>query len=240
MWYNNQSDGLIYKDDILLAYKGEKIFDDVVEVREGTRIIAGKVFSNSYYTRIGLPNSLEYICRGAFSNCTSLETIDIPDNVEVIDSVAFAGCRFLNSKIKISKANVMTSAFYECENLTEVEFGEEVQFLGTNAFFCCRQLNVIKCHAWEPPVCGENTFGEIDKTSCKLYVPDGTLELYRNADVWKDFVNILEISSLGVEDLVEDDTPIEYYDLNGIKVNNPSNGVFIMKQGTNTSKVVVK
>lgn len=240
LWYNNQSDGLIYKDDILLAYKGEKIFDDVVEVREGTRIIAGKVFSNSYYTRIGLPNSLEYICRGAFYNCSSLETINIPDNVEMIDTVAFKECRFLNSKIKITKAHVMASAFYECENLTEVEFGEEVKFLGINAFYGCRQMKAIMCYAWNPPICGENTFGEINKETCKLYVPDGTLELYRNADVWKDFVNILEISSLGVEDLVEDDTPIEYYELNGIKVNNPSNGVFIMKQGTKANKVIVK
>lgn len=240
LWYKNQADGLIYKDDILFEHKGDCNIYESLEVKDGTRIVAGKALRNVYCTRVVLPNSLEYICRGAFYNCSSLETINIPDNVEMIDTVAFKGCRFLNSKIKITKAHVMASAFYECENLTEVEFGEEVKFLGINAFYGCRQMKAIMCYAWNPPICGENTFGEINKETCKLYVPDGTLELYRNADVWKDFVNILEISSLGVEDLVEDDTPIEYYDLNGIKVNNPSNGVFIMKQGTKENKVIVK
>lgn len=240
LWYKNQADGLIYKDDILFEHKGDCNIYESLEVKDGTRIVAGKALRNVYCTRVVLPNSLEYICRGAFYKCSSLETINIPDNVEMIDTVAFKECRFLNSKIKITKAHVMASAFYECENLTEVEFGEEVKFLGINAFYGCRQMKAIMCYAWNPPICGENTFGEINKETCKLYVPDGTLELYRNADVWKDFVNILEISSLGVEDLVEDDTPIEYYELNGIKVNNPSNGVFIMKQGTKANKVIVK
>lgn len=240
LWYKNQADGLIYKDDILFEHKGDCNIYESLEVKDGTRIVAGKALRNVYCTRVVLPNSLEYICRGAFYKCSSLETINIPDNVEMIDTVAFKECRFLNSKIKITKAHVMASAFYECENLTEVEFGEEVKFLGINAFYGCRQMKAIMCYAWNPPICGENTFGEINKETCKLYVPDGTLELYRNADVWKDFVNILEISSLGVEALVEDDTPIEYYDLNGIKVNNPSNGVFIMKQGTKANKVIVK
>lgn len=240
LWYKNQADGLIYKDDILFEHKGDCNIYESLEVKDGTRIVAGKALRNVYCTRVVLPNSLEYICRGAFYKCSSLETINIPDNVEMIDTAAFWECRFLNSKIKITKAHVMASAFYECENLTEVEFGEEVKFLGINAFYGCRQMKAIMCYAWNPPICGENTFGEINKETCKLYVPDGTLELYRNADVWKDFVNILEISSLGVEALVEDDTPIEYYDLNGIKVNNPSNGVFIMKQGTKANKVIVK
>lgn len=240
LWYKNQADGLIYKDDILFEHKGDCNIYESLEVKDGTRIVAGKALRNVYCTRVVLPNSLEYICRGAFYKCSSLETINIPDNVEMIDTVAFKECRFLNSKIKITKAHVMASAFYECENLTEVEFGEEVKFLGINAFYGCRQMKAIMCYAWNPPICGENTFGEINKETCKLYVPDGTLELYRNADVWKDFVNILEISSLGVEALVEDDTPIEYYELNGIKVNNPSNGVFIMKQGTKANKVIVK
>ena len=33
---------------------------------------------------------------------------------------------------------------------------------------------------------------EVNKTTCILYVPDGSKELYAEADQWKDFVNILE------------------------------------------------
>jgi len=35
-------------------------------------------------------------------------------------------------------------------------------------------------------------FMDVNKTTCKLYVPYGSKELYAKADQWKDFVNIVE------------------------------------------------
>lgn len=36
------------------------------------------------------------------------------------------------------------------------------------------------------------------------------------------------------------DSPVEYYNLNGIKVDNPQGGIFIRRQGSSTSKVLIK
>lgn len=41
-------------------------------------------------------------------------------------------------------------------------------------------------------------------------------------------------------DVTDGDAPVEYYNLNGVKVDNPANGIFIRRQGSRTSKVVVK
>jgi hypothetical protein len=51
-----------------------------------------------------------------------------------------------------------------------------------------------------------------------------------------------DIIASGVEDIETDDNeaPIEYYNLNGVKVENPSNGVFIKVQGNKSSKVYIK
>lgn len=38
---------------------------------------------------------------------------------------------------------------------------------------------------------------------------------------------------------VDANAPVEYYNLQGVKVENPSNGIFIKKQGTKTQKVVL-
>ena len=44
----------------------------------------------------------------------------------------------------------------------------------------------------------------------------------------------------GVEGIaVDENVPVEYYNLQGVKVENPSNGIFIRKQGTKTTKVVL-
>ena len=48
------------------------------------------------------------------------------------------------------------------------------------------------------------------------------------------------VGTTGVEIMTEDEAPVEYYNLQGIKVANPSNGVFIKKQGNKASKVHIK
>ena len=52
------------------------------------------------------------------------------------------------------------------------------------------------------------------------------------------FFNLPENS--GVQTIENADAPVEFYNLNGMKVENPSNGIFIRKQGNKTSKVIVK
>ena len=53
----------------------------------------------------------------------------------------------------------------------------------------------------------------------------------------------VENKNVGVESIqpiVNDNAPIEYYNLQGVKVANPSNGIFIKVQGHKASKVLVK
>ncbi len=43
-----------------------------------------------------------------------------------------------------------------------------------------------------------------------------------------------------IEDIVKrDNTPVEYYNLQGVKVSNPRKGIFVKRQGTKSTKVVV-
>ena len=44
----------------------------------------------------------------------------------------------------------------------------------------------------------------------------------------------------GVESVEDSDAPVEYYNLNGVKVTKPTEGVFIRRQGSNVTKVLVK
>jgi hypothetical protein len=41
-----------------------------------------------------------------------------------------------------------------------------------------------------------NVFFNVNKTTCKLYVPVGSKRAYQNAVTWKDFLNILELMNL--------------------------------------------
>ena len=48
-----------------------------------------------------------------------------------------------------------------------------------------------------------------------------------------------ESTLVGVESINDANAPVEYYNLQGVKVNNPANGIFIKKQGNKTTKVVL-
>ena len=44
----------------------------------------------------------------------------------------------------------------------------------------------------------------------------------------------------GIENIGVDNAPVEYYNLQGVKVENPSNGIYIKVQGSKASKVLIK
>ena len=46
-------------------------------------------------------------------------------------------------------------------------------------------------------------------------------------------------TATGVETIGADNAPLEYYNLQGVKVENPENGIFIKKQGNKAVKVIL-
>lgn len=50
-----------------------------------------------------------------------------------------------------------------------------------------------------------------------------------------------DLKTTAIEDVnVDENAPVEFFNLNGQRVENPENGVFIRKQGNKTSKVVIR
>ena len=74
-----------------------------------------------------------------------------------------------------------------------------------------------------------------------LYVPVGSKSDFEKAIPWKLFY-IQEKDYAGIQDIVADDNSdeqIEYFNLNGVRVENPLNGIFIRRQGNKVEKVIV-
>lgn len=78
---------------------------------------------------------------------------------------------------------------------------------------------------------------------------NGTIDADGNADmtikvVWNEIpINVTFTGKLvaGVADIIVDENaPVEYYDLRGVRVSNPENGLYIRRQGNKVTKVLVK
>ena len=52
-------------------------------------------------------------------------------------------------------------------------------------------------------------------------------------------VVVVSKTMTGIEEIATENAPVEYYNLQGVKVNAPENGIFIRKQGARTTKVVL-
>lgn len=72
----------------------------------------------------------------------------------------------------------------------------------------------------------------------KVYFDGGTGTYY----FYIDFMLPNEADESGVSVLESDDqnAPVEFFNLQGVKVENPENGIFIRRQGSKTTKVVIK
>ena len=83
------------------------------------------------------------IARSAFSHCSRLTSITIPDSVTSIGSFAFFGCSSLTSVvIPDSVTSIGDYAFSGCSKLTSIVIPDSVTSIGGWAFYCSSLTNV--------------------------------------------------------------------------------------------------
>lgn len=189
-------DGVLYDKEgkTLIAFPGGK--SNVTFPGTIQSISAFAFYGAQNLTNVVLPNGLTEIPSSVFRE-SSVVSVVIPEGVTKIKNDVFYKC---NSLMNVLLPNTLTeigiSAFDQTV-LVKVTIPASVTAMYTNAF-ASSSLQEIHCKKETPINISDgmnnkyNVFYNVDKQTCKLYVPVGSLSSYKNAEGWKDFKNIEE------------------------------------------------
>ena len=143
--------GCKYVGDILLGYTGKGVRR--IKIRDGTRMIAAGAFEDREFIEgVYIPKSVEIICEYAFYNCsrlkevyfgegsnlselrsctfgqcTSLEEIEMPENLKKIQDHVFINCAFKTITVPENVEYVDPYAISECYMLEEIRVPKKLK-----------------------------------------------------------------------------------------------------------------
>ena len=160
---SNWDNGILYIGNHLI--KAKENVSGNVEIRQGTKTIAGRAFSGcTSLTSVTIGNGVKSIGNSAFSGCTSLTSITIPDSVTSVGGQTFENCTSLTSinipnsvidigygvfrgcnSIKTATINstAAVSAFKGNASIENIIIGDGVTSIGDEAFWYCPSLTSI-------------------------------------------------------------------------------------------------
>ena len=151
---------------------------------------------NSYRGALTIPATVTYngktydvvaVDDDAFRDCTSLESVVLPNSVEIIGDRAFYNCG---------------------QDWIDIDLGSGVYSIGSEAFYSNSVVNLI-CQAPVPPSVQSNTFvGDFFRDS-RLFVPYRAVSAYLEANYWGAFT---EDNTFGIYDFMVGDN---YFSITG-------------------------
>lgn len=217
-------------------------------------------------TEISLPENLEYLGDYVFEDCLNLSVFNTPSSLQYIGYKCFYNTKWYNeqpdgviyvndlvysykgwieenSKVEINDGMkyICYAAFANQEDMTYVSIPKSVIAIGDLVFSGCHGLKRIDCYNPIPPIIQYETFYDLNPKEIELYVPDGSWESYYENPLWKEFdINELDPDEVeSIEDNNLNDTITEWYNLDGLRITNPTQGIFIKKENGKIKKVVL-
>lgn len=127
----------------------EKLPDSITEFGNSDKVATGNgPFTNcTSLQSITIPDGVENINNSAFSGCTALETVNLPKSLKTIYSSAFSGCTSLktvNFNKDTSGVTIQQKAFLDCSSLESFDFTKVGSLSGHgNIFQNCTSLKSV-------------------------------------------------------------------------------------------------
>lgn len=190
-------------------------------------------------TSITIPTSVTLIGHNAFSNCSSLKEICVEDGYSTLcwgdystyDHEYFEGCPI--EKVYLGRDFTFDGdgggLFSGTKAIDSLTIGNCVTNIHNNVFVNFAQDVNIYLMCTNPPTITPKS--DAAYVNWNIYVPQGTLDVYQNANVWGNFWNIYEKGTIEMPNVdikvKECATPVIAYNDNGLDITSETDGAEI-------------
>lgn len=155
-----------------------------------------------------------------------------------IDAIHGAGLNKVKNIILLDNSSASGWFGNSDETLVNVNIGQNVTDYPSD-FTGYTKLETFSINEAVPPTCPKFTTTQyVDMT---VYVPAGALSAYQNAEGWKNFWNIKEMETSGIDDIEVDTEKVEVgrYDILGRRVDESHRGFVIIRYSDGSSAKVI-
>lgn len=243
--------------DYTISVGGSKAANYNITHKSGKLTIIAMKFVSGGESSKDEDDSATYQITSTGKDTGKTPTVAITDDKEVGGSFAIPETVTYHNKT-FTVTEIGEGTFENNKYLTEVSIPSSITSIGDKAFKGCSNLKSITVYITTPISLavattrgdetssdGTSIFEGVDKLTCVLYVPDGSVDLYKEAPVWSDFKHIVPISTLtGISVVnVTEGEPFDVYNLQGRKVKSKATDLRGLPRGIyiiNGKKVAVK
>ena len=145
LWYSVNNDGITCTVSHVNNCTDTKLV--IPQYIDGYRVTAigyGAFSGCTHITSVVVPEGVTVIGHSAFNGCTNLRIVVLPESVETIDNMAFSTCSSLASiNLPRNLKAINAGAFAGCTSLSEIEIPAGVKSIGNEAFSGCTGLTSI-------------------------------------------------------------------------------------------------
>jgi hypothetical protein len=136
-----------------------------------------------------VPSGVLDIGNQAFSNCTGLTAVTLPETVTTIEGYAFSASGVTSVSLPSSLTTLKTAAFVNTQ-LTTLTIPAGVTTVGLTVFALDVNLTTVTMLGTTPPTGGSSLFYD-SSSIAHIYVPASAVSAYQAAAGWSDYSTLI-------------------------------------------------
>jgi len=202
---NTHEASVTFKNDHLNSYQGDVKIPSTITVDNQkytvTSIGSQAFFSCQQLGTVTIPKTVKRIENSFYSSRLDRIVFEKGSQLTSISGFTFQGSQFKYKEIAFPEGlTSIPMCLFQSSNITTVAMPSTVTYLMDIAYNYNYDIRTVIMNATTLPNVYGNAFTGFDLSLATLFVPKGKASAYKNADMWKDFGKIVELSDTATID----------------------------------------